>query len=298
MDINAATLKAFFTALKTSFNQAFGGVTADWQKIAFTVPSSTSVTTYAWMNELPKLREWIGARVMRRISETTYSIRNKKWEDTIVVPRDTIEDDEHGIYSPLASELGRATAEHPGELVWEQLKNGFTTLCYDGQNFFDTEHPVINPETSDAEPVSNMQDGAGAPWFILDTSRAIKPIIFQERRKPEFVSMTDANNEHVFKYDEFVYGVSARYNVGVSFWQLAYASKAELNQANLRAARNAMKQFKSDEGRLLGVKPMLLVVGVGNADVARDLIKAERLEGGKSNTDRDIIEILEVPFLD
>jgi phage major head subunit gpT-like protein len=65
---------------------------------------------------------------------------------------------------------------------------GFTALCYDGQPFFDTEHPApddngpIESGGRNFRLVSNMDDGGGSPgptWYLLDTSRPIKPPICQ-----------------------------------------------------------------------------------------------------------------------
>ena len=58
------------------------------------------------------------------------------------VTRTAIEDDQLGIYTPLFEEMGYGAATHPDELVFGLLKNGHTTNCFDGQSFFDTDHPV------------------------------------------------------------------------------------------------------------------------------------------------------------
>ena len=122
-----------------------------------------------------------------------YSIENKKFEATVSIPRTSVEDDSAGVYRPLFEEMGRATGTHPDELIFDLLAAGFSTACYDGKNFFDAEHPVYPSVdgTGIAEAVSNMDvpaSNAGPTWYLLDTSRAIKPLIFQERTKPELVT--------------------------------------------------------------------------------------------------------------
>lgn len=64
-------------------------------------------------------------------------------------------------------------------------------------------------------------------WYLLDTSKVIKPLIFQERKKPEFVSHTNPESDRVFMEKKFVYGVDARGNAGFTLWQLAYGSSGE-----------------------------------------------------------------------
>src|SRR5690606_40739469 len=88
----------------------------------------------------------------------------------------------------------------------------------------------------------------GTAWYLLDTSRAIKPLILQTRRAPNMVAMTKLDDEKVFMTDQFRFGVDCRRNVGFSFWQLAYGSRKALSADNLWAAIEAMRAFKADGG--------------------------------------------------
>lgn len=96
---------------------------------------------------------------------------------------------------------------------------------------------------------------------------------------------------------KYVYGVDGRSNVGFGFWQMAVGSKQPLTRDTFRAARNIMLNMKGDHGRPLGLMPTLLVVGTSNGDAARDIILAERLPNGATNTDRNLVEILQSPWL-
>ena len=299
MIINQANLDDLFRGYRTTYQNAFAAQTPMWGEIATEVPSTTSENTYSWLGAWPRMREWIGSRVYNNLATHRYSITNRKFESTVDVPRDKIEDDQYGVYTPLFKEMGQAAALHPDELTFELLGNAFDTECFDGQAFFDTDHPVTDPETKKDVSVSNMQAGAGAPWFLMDTSRALKPIIYQPRRRYDFVRKDDpTKSDRVFDLDSYAYGVDGRGNVGFGFWQMAYGSKAELTKVNFRAARNAMTGLKNEAGRPLGIKPTIIVVGNSNADKARDLILAERLENGQTNTDRNLVKIFECPWLD
>ncbi|MEL6503480.1 MAG: Mu-like prophage major head subunit gpT family protein [Pseudomonadota bacterium] len=299
MEITSPNLERLFRGFKTSFQQKFNETEPMWNKVAFRVPSMTAAEDYGWLGEFPSMKEWIGSRVLKSIATHSYSITNKDWESTVTVRRNKIKDDQYGIYGPMMGEMGQSAKAHPDELVFGLLPAGFTTICYDGQNFFDDDHPVYDPKAQKEVSVSNMQDGGGAPWFLMDTSRTILPVIFQEREKPVFTSLTDPkNSDHVFMNNEYVFGVDARYNVGFSFWQLAAGSKAPLTRENFRALRTGMTSLKNDEGRPLNVKPTIIVVGPSNADAARDLFLSERLPNGETNTDRNLVEIVEVPWLD
>ena len=207
------------------------------------------------------------------------------------VPRDAIEDDEFGIYGPMMQSMAQVAAEHPDQLVFTLLKNGFNTPCYDGQNFFDEEHPVGDTV------VSNMQGGAGEGWYLLDTRRALKPLIFQERKKPEFVAMTKIDDEAVFTAKEYRYGVDTRCAVGFGFWQLAFGSKAALTAENYEAAFEAMTSQRNEEGGVLNVRPTHIVVGPGNRAAAKKLFDAMLSGGGDTNTLYKDVEIIEAPWV-
>ena len=240
--------------------------------IAMVVNSTGREEKYGWMGQVPGLREWIGPRVVKNLTLHDWSIKNRKFEDTISVPRDDIEDDRYGVFGPFLSEMGRASAEHPDKLIFELLVTGFTATCYDGQNYFDTDHPVGDGANGAVTSISNMQAGAGAPWFLLDTSRALKPLVYQERSAAQLTSLNKDSDINVFMHDEYLYGVRARSNAGFGLWQLAYASKADLTAENYEAARAAMMAFKSDTGRPLGIKPNVLLAGPGLEGAAMRLL--------------------------
>ena len=228
-----------------------------------------------------------------------YTITNRKFESTVGVPREDIEDDSVGVYKPLFEEMGRAAKTHPDELVFALLKAGAATTCYDGQYFFDTDHPVFpnTDGTGAAEAVANYQDGTGAPWLLLDCSRALKPVIFQERTKPELTAMTDTKDEAVFMTDTYRYGVRYRCNVGFGFWQLAYMSKAELTADNFNAAYAAMSSFKGDGGRPLGIKPTLLAGPPSLRAKILEITKSTRLQNGQDNINQGVVDPLVTPWL-
>ena len=294
---------ALITALRTGFSKAFqdalAATTTDWEKIATRVPSSSASNTYGWLNQFPTLREWVGDRVLKDMAASAYQVQNKLYEGTVGVKRTDIEDDNVGVYTPLFAEMGRAAKNHADQLVFALLAAGETTVCYDGQNFFDTDHPVFpNVDgTGTAATVSNLQAGTGPAWYLLDTSRALKPLIFQERTTPELEALTSTQDEGVFMRDEYRYGIRYRCNAGFGFWQLAYKSKAALDAANFNAAMAAMMGVKADGGRPMGVKPTTLVVPPSLRAAALSLIEAQLTTGGESNPNYKAVEVIVSPWL-
>ncbi|MGU0823056.1 Mu-like prophage major head subunit gpT family protein [Pseudomonas aeruginosa] len=296
MIINKQNLAILHTGFKASFQNAFDGAPIDYNQLVMEVNSGTAIEQYGWLGATTRFREWIGDRVIQGLALHDYSIKNKSFENTVGVPREAIEDDQYGTYNPLMAQLGQDAKEHPAELVYALLKNGFTGKCYDGQFFFDTDHPVTGANGQETS-VSNFQGGSGTPWFLLDVTRMMRPIILQKRKNYQFVAKTDEKDENVFSRKEFIWGVDARLNVGYGLWQLAYASRETLNAANFNAAYAAMQSMKGDNGRPLGIRPKLLVVPPSLRATALEVVKAERNAAGATNINRDVVDVLTTPWL-
>lgn len=201
------------------------------------------------------------------------------------------------MYSPSAKMAGYSAAQLPDEIVFEAINNSFTTPCYDGQSFFDTDHPVggqsisnkstaplsnatlaaakasfgaariamrsikdederpmnitptvllvgvaledkaralltndkladdtPNPYKGAAELIVDARITSNTAWYLLDTSKPIRPFIYQERKAPEFVSQISASSESVFTMKAYKFGAEARAAAGYGFWQLAHGS--------------------------------------------------------------------------
>ena len=267
-------------------------------RVAMTVPSSTKEQRYGWLGKMPRIREWIGPRVIQNISESDYSIKEKKFELTIGLDRDDMETDNLGLYSTLFEGIGEATVLDPEQLIWDLLKGVFTTNGYDGQFFFDVDHPVIDADGVTVNSVANTDGGAGTAWYLLDTTRVVKPLIKQVRRDfGDIVARDKVTDDNVFDLNEFRYGVDARMNFGYGFWQMAWGSKHALNAANYEVARVAMQNFKSDHGRPLGISPNLLVVPPALEGAGRAILQSQLINGGESNKWAGTAELLVVPWL-
>lgn len=300
MIVNVKNIKAIFINLKTTFQKAFDQTPSDWQKVAMKVPSTSKQNDYSWLGRFPKMRKWIGDKAVKALEAFNYSIVNDDFEATVEVDRNDIEDDQILGLAQQAQAAGQSAAELPSDIVFALLSQGFTNLCYDGQPFFDIDHPVngvsvsnkgtkkLSAATQAAAKASygvaraamrSFKDEEGASlkvrptilvvppaledeanflmtadrfpdntpniykgtaevlvvleltsdtqWFLLDTTRPVKPLIYQERKKPEFVEQTDYNADNVFMRKKFLFGAEARAAGGYGFWQMAYGSTGE-----------------------------------------------------------------------
>lgn len=281
---------ALTTAFTTAFNVSLTGVPTTYGRVAMTVNSTTASNTYPKLSEMTGMREWLGERVIERFSIDGFTVKNRKFEKTIAVSVDEMDDDQVGIYTPLIQQYGQAAAELPDELVWEQLEAGFNTTHYDGQNFFDTDHPVMD-ESGNEQSVSNFTDGASPAWYLIDTTKVIKPLIFQNRLAPQFTAKTNMSDDNVAYQDEYQWLAKRRCAAAFGAWQLIYASKAPLTAENYDAARTAMHQMRGEGGRKLNIRPNLLVVGPTNDGAAREILLNERDANGATNKWRNTAEL-------
>jgi len=148
MLVNAASINAVFVNLKATFNKAFDAAPSVWDRIAMRVPSTGRENNYAWLANFPRMRKWIGDKAVKALEAFGYTIVNDDWEATVEVDRNDIEDDNLGIYAPQAQMAGWSAKQLPDEIVFDLVNNGFSNLCYDGQYFFDTDHPVAGKSVS------------------------------------------------------------------------------------------------------------------------------------------------------
>ena len=300
MIVNAPNLTALTVAYSAAFRAGFGQAPKDHEPLAMSVPSMTAEQQYPWLGQFPGLREWVGERVLRGIAEHGYALRNRKFETTVEVLADAIRDDQHGVYTPLFTAAGEAAAAHPCQLVYEALRGGFWTECYDGQYFFDSDHPGPNGNVSNVggAPVkADIESGAQVPWYLVCGDRSIRPILHQQREPYELQAMNRMDDEHVFTRDAYRYGVRGRGNAGYGLWQLAYGSVDPLNVANYETARVRVMEGVGDEGRVLGYKPTHLIVPPSLEHEALELLKAERLANGQTNVYRGTAELVVTPWL-
>jgi phage major head subunit gpT-like protein len=298
MIINQASLRTLFIGFSTAFKSGLASQAASqFARVSTMVPATTKEQDYGWLSKVPNVREWIGPRVVQSISQAGYTIKEKPFELTISVGKDDIETDNLGVYGPLFTEMGSATGAHKDQLVFAQLAAGFTTNCYDKQYFFDTDHPVLAADGVTVNSVANTDGGSGTPWFLIDDSRFLKPIILQTRKDWNFVAKDKETDDNVFDRAEYVYGADARYNVGYGFWQFAWGSKQTLNKANYKVARDSMQGLKGDHGRPLGVKPRLLIVPPTLESQALEIVNNERDAAGATNVYKGTAEVMVCPWL-
>ena len=296
MEITANNLQILNQGFNAQFLRGIDSVKPQRDLVAMEIPSTTASINYAFLQQLPGMREWIGDREFNNLIVNNYLLTNRHWEDSISVQRNDILDDQLGLYANRFAMLGEAAADHPDWLVWQTLMAGFTTIGLDGQYYFDSDHQSWD-QTGKPNLYQNLQSGSGPAWYLMDLSRSfLKPLIFQKRQDINFVAMDLPNDDNNFKRKEFLYGVDARYAVGYGFHQLAFGSLATLSATNFAAAKLAMNTQHKPDGSCLNVNPTHLICGPTNEANARTLLKSTSISAS-TNIWFNAVELVVVPAL-
>lgn len=142
MQITEGNLRGLFTQISTMYNEAYNAKTAWWPRIGQLMPSGTSENLYSWMQQTPQMRKWIGDRHAQALANYIYSLENDPYELTLTMDKFKLEDDRFGIYTPRIRMMGSAAKKWPDYMMVATMQGGTGATIYDGQFFFDTDHPV------------------------------------------------------------------------------------------------------------------------------------------------------------
>lgn len=295
MTVNLEQLRTYGVGFKAHFNR--GLLTPNEQAdeallFATEIPSEGDSNEYGGLEPTGDMEEADhGPREVETLTAFNYSLKNKPYSKVVRVKEKHIQDDNVGIYGNKFLGLGLAGRRWKSKLAYEALRRGTELHCVDERPFFGT-HEVAG------ETVSNhyVSGGGREPFYVLDVSKELKPIIVQIRKKPDFVAMDKPDDDYVFENGVYRYGSKARGAGGYSAWQYAARCDGELNATNINTIVAGMRSLRNDKGQRIGVHPKLLIIGPNNFARARELFKAERLANGASNTLFGSFQILEANY--
>ncbi len=96
--------------------------------------------TYPWLGQSPVMREWIGGRNAKGFRENGITIKNKHFEATMEVMVKEMRRDKTDQVMARTRELADRTNSHWAKLLSTLIINAESSVCYDGQFFFDVDH--------------------------------------------------------------------------------------------------------------------------------------------------------------
>ena len=178
--VTSDILELTLAGIKTEFDQAYikRQEDADWKLIATEIPTTLPTQNYAWLGRGAVMEEWKDRAVEQGVFESTYQLSDKTWVADLVVDRKAIEDDQYGLLMLRGQELGGEPVRHWDELAYTGLPLGFTTMCYDGQYFFDAEHQQGDSPIQSNISTALLSDAA------LTTAEATMMAYRDDKNKP------------------------------------------------------------------------------------------------------------------
>lgn len=111
--------------------------------------SDQASETYNFLGQSPAMREWVGGRSAKGFTGQGVTIVNKHYEATIEVRKTDARRDKTPQIQARISEFYDRSVTHWASLLSTLLLNAPSTVCYDGQYFFDTDHSEGSSGTQD-----------------------------------------------------------------------------------------------------------------------------------------------------
>lgn len=180
-----AALAALKTTLYKDFQEAMRETPVRTADIFTRVASSTLLNTYAFMAALPHMREWVGERHIEGLKERIYQIENKDYERTIGIQKNDLDDGNVANVQLIMQGLSTAAVKLQDDLGVSLLQNGTSGLAFDGQNFFDTDHPTDIDNGTGTQ--SNNLTGTALTAANYQTARSTMMSYLGENGKPLMV---------------------------------------------------------------------------------------------------------------
>jgi len=130
--------------LKAVFNGVYAlPLDQEWKGISMEMSSDGESEQYAFLGNNPSMREFKDERIPSGFQSNDFTITNKKFESTIAVDRDAIDDDRWGQIKIAVQRMAETARQYYNDVAWDVFFEGDQTTygqCYDGLEFFDTQH--------------------------------------------------------------------------------------------------------------------------------------------------------------
>ena len=189
--------------------------------------------TYPFLGQSPAMREWIGGRQAKSLAGQALTIANRHYEATLeVAVRDARRDKTPQIEARVQDFADRSLT-HWASLLSTLIANGESTVCYDGQFFFDTDRSEgssgaqSNDIQVDISALTAQLHGAPAAPSVEEMQQAMLKGIAQ------IISVKDDQGEPMNESAS-----SFLVMVPVSLYMVAIAATSTLTQAALQNNMN------------------------------------------------------------
>lgn len=114
---------------------------AAWfNELANKVTSDKDSEVYTWLGGAPRMTPWKGGRKPATLGQNEFRVPNLEFEASLEIPTRWLSRDHTGQIRMKVGEMGESAADHKFELISATINSAPSTVCYDGQYFFDTDH--------------------------------------------------------------------------------------------------------------------------------------------------------------
>jgi len=161
----------FYEALDTA-------VDATWlDQVSSYFRSDQKSEEYPWLGQVPKMRLAVGGRQATGLSENSIIVVNERYEATLEFDLDDLRREKTDQTRTRIQELADQSILHFTELASDAVLNGASTLSYDGQYHYDTDHAEGDSGT---QSNSITTDISALPALVHGTTTAPSPEELQQ----------------------------------------------------------------------------------------------------------------------
>jgi phage major head subunit gpT-like protein len=171
------------------YEEAFKGTSGLATKLATFIPASQKTENYSFISDIPIMREFIEERKVRGIKDYGFTIRDRKWEATIGIERDAIEDDATGQIRLRVQTLADSGMAHYDRLLFDVINANGT--AYDGTAFYHANHNNLAVAALSASAIEDgiaaMMDQTtpieGEPMDVMPNVLLVPPQIYFDAKR-------------------------------------------------------------------------------------------------------------------
>lgn len=146
--LDASKFEAAYVGYHTTFHNRLGTYRSFGRSIATVVETDNIVDRQVWLTKTPKMRPWLGDKVLHKLRAESHPIVTTPQEASVEIPKKDLENDKLGLYRPAIARMADAYEWAIDELVIGMLVAGVQGIAlgatYDGQNLIDTDHTALS----------------------------------------------------------------------------------------------------------------------------------------------------------
>jgi phage major head subunit gpT-like protein len=218
MSINQK-VTVFTSKIRSTFYKSYSEVAtpAPWQKITEVLSSEARIEHFNWMNPTPAISLYTGSRDYGQIGSLIYSTENREFASGFKVLLRDVEDDKTGGYQVKPKELSAKARNFPGLWSIMHLANGESLPCFDGTSYFANSHTIGEGDNLlPTVTATGNSDGRTYKLAALYTGDVVKPLMWQDRKAPKF--MTNAGTPQSSEEKEIRYWLDMEGQSLFGYW--------------------------------------------------------------------------------